>query len=62
MAYGNPTPALGLAPAVLPLTGGNTTLLVIASSMIGLGVVVLVVSALITRKKSLTEINLTEAN
>ena len=49
------------APAViLPFTGGNTTLLVIASSMIVLGLAVLVVSVLIARKKNLTEIDFSE--
>ena len=61
MAYGNVTTGVGAAPLVLPLTGGNTTLLVIASSMIALGVAVLVISALITRKKSLAETNISEA-
>jgi len=59
MQYGK---VVGVGGAVaLPLTGSNTTLLVIASSMIALGVAVLVISVLIARKKNLTEVDFTEA-
>jgi len=58
MQYGK---VVGVGGAVaLPLTGNNSTLLIIASSMIALGLAVLVASVLIARKKNLTEVDLTE--
>jgi len=57
--YGKVVP-VATGAVILPFTGSNTTLLIIASSMITLGVAVLVASVLIARKKDLTEVDLSE--
>ncbi|MDB5168386.1 MAG: hypothetical protein JWO55_644 [Candidatus Saccharibacteria bacterium] len=55
MSYGNPTPvvALGapaLVPALLPNTGSNDNLFILAASLLALGVVVYLVTLVLARK------------
>ncbi|MET0979956.1 MAG: LPXTG cell wall anchor domain-containing protein [Candidatus Saccharimonadales bacterium] len=54
--YGKPalvTPAIAI-PAVLPTTGSNDNLFILAASMLALGVVVYLVTLVLTRKSRQT--------
>ncbi len=51
MEYGNGGVVLGTGVVMLPATGDNMVLMIVAASLIALGGAVLVVSLLLSRKK-----------
>lgn len=57
MNYGKGATPSVLGAAVLPYTGGNDTLFIVAASLIALGVVVFAVSLVLARKNRQTSEN-----